>query len=152
MYSTSDNYKNVVYADSTKHILEIYINNTQVNPNHIFDFSKSFELFSNDEFILGSTPAQSIEFKIYKDSLPDNYENIYVETGIESEKIPLGHFILDSISKENENTVTIKAIDNMVKFEFNYDGSKLNYPATIFTVLKDICNKAGVELRFYFFY
>lgn len=152
MYQVSDNYKNIIYADSTKHVLEIYINDTQVNPNHIFDFSKSFELFGNDEFVLGSTPAQSIEFKIYKDSLPDHYENIFVKTGIESEKIPLGHFILDSINKENENTVTIKAIDNMVKFEFNYDGSELNYPVTILTVLKDICNKAGIELRFYFFY
>ena len=34
----------------------------------------------------------------------------------------------------------------MSKFEFNYDGSKLNYPATLLTVLQDICEKAGVGL------
>ena len=34
----------------------------------------------------------------------------------------------------------------MSKFEFNYDGSKLEYPTTLLTVLQDICSKAGVEL------
>ena len=40
----------------------------------------------------------------------------------------------------------------MSLFEFNYDGSTLNYPATMLTVLQDICSKVGVELRFYFFF
>ena len=40
----------------------------------------------------------------------------------------------------------------MIKFEFNYDGSLINYPATIMQVLQDICMKAKVELRFYFFF
>ena len=34
----------------------------------------------------------------------------------------------------------------MSRFEFNYDGSTLNYPATLLTALQDICKKAGVEL------
>lgn len=42
----------------------------------------------------------------------------------------------------------------MIKFEFNYDGSELiaqNGYATLAEVAQDICNKAEVELRFYFF-
>lgn len=42
----------------------------------------------------------------------------------------------------------------MIKFEFNYDGSELiaqNGYVTLAEVVQDICNKAGVELRFYFF-
>lgn len=152
MYKTSDNYKKLVYADKTKHILNIYIEGNKVNPDHILDFKMSNNLFSNDEFTLGSVTAKIIEFKIYKDSLPVIYNNFYVETGIDGEIIPIGYFILEEITKEDDGKIiTIKAIDYMVKFEFNYDGSKLKYPCSILNVLKDICKQAEVELRFYFF-
>ncbi len=146
MYQTSDNYKQLVYADSTRHLLNIYIEGEKVNPDHIFDFKVSHTLFSNDEFSLGSVTAKTIEMRIYKNSLPDTYNNFYVETGINDEIVPIGYFILDSIEKNDDDTITIKAIDYMVKFEFNYDGSSLNYPATMLEVLQDLCLKAEVEL------
>lgn len=153
MYQTSEEYKKLVYADSTQHLLNIYIEGNKVDPNHIFDFKVKHQLFSNDEFELGGVTAKSIEFKIYVDSLPKNYNNFYIETGINDEIVPIGYFILDDIERSEDNKIiTIKAIDYMVKFEFNYDGSKLNYPCSIITVLKDICLKAGVELRFYFLF
>lgn len=67
------------------------------------------------------------------------------------EMIPIGIFNIDDWEDNDDNTLTIKCIDNMSKFEFNYDGSQLTYPATLLTVLQDICSKAEVELRFYFF-
>lgn len=67
------------------------------------------------------------------------------------EMLPIGIFNIDDFEDNDDNTLTIKCIDNMSKFEFNYDGSELTYPATFLDVLKDICKKAGVELRFYFF-
>lgn len=152
MYQTSTEYKQLVYEDSTKHLLNIYIEENEVSPDHIFDFKVSHTLFSNDEFTLGSVTAKSIEFRIYKASLPDTYNNFYVETGIGEEIVPIGYFVLDSIDKNDDDTITIKAIDHMIKFEFNYDGSKLNYPISVLQVLQDICLKAGVELRFYFFF
>lgn len=152
MYETSQNYKNLVYEDSTKHLLNIYINSNLVNPNHIFDFKVSHRLFANDEFELGGTISKSIEFKIYVDSLPQTYTNFYVETGVGNEIVPIGYFILEEIERsEDGKIITIKARDNMIKFEFNYDGSQLTYPCSIIDVLRDICLKAGVELRFYFF-
>lgn len=62
------------------------------------------------------------------------------------EMIPIGIFNIDDWTDNDDNTLTIKCIDNMSKFEFNYDGSKLEYPTTLLTVLQDICKKAGVEL------
>lgn len=152
MYQTSNNYKELVYADSTIHLLNIYIEDEKVNPDHILNFKVSHTLFSNDEFKLGSVTAKTIEMRIYKDSLPNIYNNFYIETGVNEEVVPIGYFILDEIEKNDDDTVTIKAIDNMVKFEFNYDGSNLNYPATMLQILQDICLKAGVELRVYFFF
>lgn len=153
MYETSQNYKNLVYADSTKHSLNIFIEGDQVNPNHIFDFKVSHQLFTNEEFEFGGVISKSIEFKIYVDSLPENYNNFYVSTGVGSEIIPIGNFILEDIERsEDGKIITVRARDNMIKFEFNYDGSKLNYPCSIIDVLRDICLKAGVVLRFYFLF
>lgn len=67
------------------------------------------------------------------------------------EMLPIGIFNIDDWTDNDDNTLTIKCIDNMSKFEFNYDGSSLTYPTTLLEVLQDICNKAEVELRFYFF-
>ena len=75
MYQTSDEYKQLVYTDNIQHLLNIYIEENQVNLDHIFDFKISHVLFSSDEFSLGSVTAKSIEFRIYKDSLPDTYNN-----------------------------------------------------------------------------
>lgn len=152
MYQASEKYKQLVYADDTRHLLNIYIEGEEVNPDHIFDFKVSHTLFSKDEFTLGSVTARTIEMRIHKNSLLGQYKNFYIETGIDEEIVPIGYFILDDIEKNDDDTITIKAIDNMVKFEFNYDGSKLNYPVTILQVLQDICLKAEVELRFYFFF
>lgn len=152
MYQTSNEYKQLVYEDHTKHLLNIFIDEKQINPDHILDFKVSHTLFSNDEFTLGTVTAKTIEMRIYKDSLPNTYNTFYVETGIKNEIVPIGYFILDRIEKNDDDTITIKAIDNMVKFEFNYDGSNLNYPITILEILQDICLKAEVQLRFYFFF
>lgn len=149
MYSTSDNYKTKIYDPSTRHLLRVFIDEIEVEPKYILEFSSSYNLFANDEFCLGSVTSQAIELKLYKTALPKNMTKVYIISGIEDEEIPIGYFNIDDISKNDDYTVTLKILDNMIKFEFNYDGSKLNYPCSIETVLKDICRKAGVELRFY---
>lgn len=64
------------------------------------------------------------------------------------EMIPIGIYNVDDYTDNDDNTITIKALDNMIKFEFNYDGSELisKGEATLLQVAQDICNKAGVEL------
>ena len=65
------------------------------------------------------------------------------------EIIPIGIYNVDDYNDEDDNVINIKALDNMIKFEFNYDGSELisqkGY-ATLGEVAQDICEKAGVEL------
>lgn len=64
------------------------------------------------------------------------------------EMIPIGIYNVDDYTDNDDNTITIKALDNMIKFEFNYDGSELisKGEAALLQVAQDICNKAGVEL------
>lgn len=150
MYNTSDNYKTKIY--NVPHLLQVFINNVEINSKYILDCKPSRKAFSNDEFTLGSIEAQSIELKLYKSVVPTTINKIEIKSGITGEIIPVGIFNVDEISKDDDYTVTLKLRDNMIKFEFNYDGSKLTYPATLLSVLQDICTKAGVGLRFYFFF
>lgn len=62
------------------------------------------------------------------------------------EIIPIGIYNVDDYTDNDDNTITIKALDNMIKFENKYDGSKLIYPATLLKIAQDICEKSGVEL------
>lgn len=146
MYNTSQNYKDKVLNDSTQHELNIYIDENKIEPNHIIDFKSTLELFNNNEFCLGCTPEIDIEFEIDKRDLPKTYNEVYVESGLGDEIIPIGKFTIQSV-EDDEFKVKIKATDYMKKFEDNkYDGSNLIYPKTMIEVLKDICKKVGVEL------
>lgn len=152
MYPTSDDYKTKVYQSNTRHLLKVFINEAEIDKKYILECKVSQQLFSNDEFVLGSVTAKAIELKLYKTVVPDIIQKVYIVSGIAGEEVPIGYFYVDDISKSDDYTVTLKLIDNMVKFEFNYDGSKLSYPCTLKQVLQHICSKAGVELRFYFFF
>jgi hypothetical protein len=146
MYSTSSNYKEKILQDNIKHVLRIYIDGNKVEDRYILEFKLSNVLLENDEFCLGSTPAKTVTLKIHKNALPKSYSRFYIESGIADEIVPVGYFNVDEISKDDNYTVSLTLIDDMSKFEFNYDGSTLTYPITLMEVLQDICSKAGVEL------
>lgn len=150
MYDTSDSYKAKIY--NIPHLLKVFINNSEIDKKYILSCKVEQQLFSNDEFSLGSVTAKSAELKLYKTAVPETINKVEIKSGITGEIIPIGIFNVDEVSKDDDYTVTLKLIDNMIKFEFNYDGSKLTYPATLLTVLQDICSKARVEIRFYFFF
>ncbi len=147
MYNTSQEYKSKILSSSTIHELNIYIDGKKVEPNHITGFRQIIELFSNNELCLGCTPEIDIEFEIDKRDLPQSYNEVYVESGLDDEIIPIGHFIIQKPIEDDELKVKIKATDYMKKFEDGeYDGSDLEYPVTLLELLKDICKKIGVEL------
>ncbi len=147
MYQTSTTYKQKVYEPSTRHNLKVMAGEQPITP--LLSFKKTFLLFGDDELCLGSTPSQSISFKVHKDNLWQNHKEFYVTTGIDNEVVPIGYFTLESIEEVDRFTVSITAEDYMTKFEPNYDGSELikqkGY-ATMLEVLQDLCNKAGVTL------
>lgn len=152
MYETSANYKSKIYEANIKHLLKVFINNEEVDSKYILDCKPSQTLFSNDEFTLGSVTCKAVDLKLYKTAVPNTINRIYIVSGIEGEEVPIGYFNVDQISRDDDYTVTLKLLDDMIKFEKNYDGSSLSYPCTLLEVLEDICLKMGVELRFYFLF
>lgn len=64
--------------------------------------------------------------------------------------IPLGVFTVDEIVR-NKASVTLNALDNMVRFDRLYD-TNLPYPATLAEIALDACSKCGVILSTVSFY
>lgn len=154
MYNTSNNYKNKIYLDGTRHLLKIFLDDTEVPSKYILDFKSSFKVFDSDEFSFGSTCSRTVNIKLHKNALKDikNEINIVkIVTGIKGEEIPYGEFTIDSQKDVNDYNVEFELIDYMPKFNFNYN-SKVTFPANLYDIAKDICIQAGVELRFYFFF
>ena len=148
MYNTTDDYKSKIY--DTVHFLKVYINDVEIESKYILDCRPSSTLFTNGEIELGSTPSQTVELKLYKSVVPATINKVEIKSGITGEIVPIGIYNVDKAPTSDDYTVTLSLADNMIKFEFNYDGSKLvndsDGKVKIIRVLQDICSKANVEL------
>lgn len=148
MYNTTDSYKSKIY--NVNHFLKVYINDVEIESKYILDCRPSSTLFTNGEIELGRTPSQTIELKLYKSVVPATINKVEIKSGIAGEIVPVGVYNVDKAPTSNDYTVTLSLADNMIKFEFNYDGSKLvngnNGKVKIIQILQDMCSKAGVEL------
>lgn len=148
MYNTTDSYKSKIY--NVNHFLKVYINDAEIESKYILDCRPSSTLFTNGEIELGSTPSQTVELKLYKSVIPDTINKVEIKSGITGEIVPIGIYNVDKAPTSDDYTVTLSLADNMIKFEFNYDGSKLvndnDGKVKIIRVLQDICSKANVEL------
>ena len=126
---------------------------------------------AGEEFTVGSTVASDIKFTIlnkeeYKDiqfmgaTVTCNI-GLLVREGIDAhflqpsqpskmkgfeekwEYVPLGRFNIDDVNIQR-NTIELKAIDNMIKFDLPYSLSKLSYPATLYQIYINACNVCDV--------
>lgn len=178
MYSTSQKWKENIYKN-VQCAMNIYIDDVLINPDYILDFKKGGNVFDEElclgstpsQYIeLQIYKEQAINPKVIRVEygilinhaltvaevnamLVGTLNGIPVKSlsanDSSFEMIPIGTYKVDDYTDNDDGTLTIKALDNMIKFEFNYDGSELvnekGY-ATLLEVAQDICNKAGVEL------
>lgn len=155
MWETSNKYKELIYDENSKCLLNVYIEDNPIeDDNDILDLRISHNLFGSDKVTLGTTPSKSIELQISKKALPEKYENFYIETGLnidgEDEIVPIGYFTLDEIEKDDD-FITLKLVDYMLQFERKLNVSKI-LPCTTLKLLQYICDSCKVELRYNFFY
>ena len=80
MYSTSQKWKETIYKN-VQSVLNIYIDDELINPDYILEFKVGQTLF-DEELTLGSISSKYIEFKIYKDKMPENMSKVKVDYGI----------------------------------------------------------------------
>ncbi|HZK00835.1 MAG TPA: hypothetical protein VFC79_12540, partial [Tissierellaceae bacterium] len=68
------------------------------------------------------------------------------KTELQTVWIPMGKFIIDDFSQKEER-MTIRAIDEMVYLDVDYQESNLTYPATLLQIYVNICNDIGIIPR-----
>lgn len=66
------------------------------------------------------------------------------------ERVRKGTYAVDEASY-NGSIITLSCLDNMQKFDKPYTASLLKYPATLNAIVRDACDKCGVELQTYSF-
>ena len=59
---------------------------------------------------------------------------------------PMGKFYIDEF-KQREEVMDIKAIDEMVLLDRDYDNSKLTYPASLLQIYSNICSDNNIMMR-----
>lgn len=73
------------------------------------------------------------------------YVGIELDNG-SIEKIPKGVYEVDSTSYDGD-LITLECLDNMHKLDKEYAGVTTTYPATIQTIVTDLCRHCGVALQ-----
>lgn len=129
--------------------------NDTVEDLDIYTFQISDGTSNTSSFDLGAAIAQQLTLKINNidgrfDEHDFNGAVITVQVGLELlngavEWLDKGKFTAEP-GEESGNLISVKAFDDMTKFDQPYSLSKLVYPATLGTIVRDACSCCGVTL------
>ena len=129
--------------------------NDTVDDLDIYTFQISDGTSNTSSFDLGAAIAQQLTLKINNidgrfDEHDFNGAVITVQVGLELlngavEWLDKGKFTAEP-GEESGNSISVKAFDDMTKFDQPYSLSKLVYPATLGTIVRDACSCCGVTL------
>ena len=144
----------ILLSDNT----ELYVDNTNL-------WSDSFKIedaVSNPgKFDIGAVIVNKLTFTLnniydeyteydFTDAVVRNVRvGLVLPDGTE-EYVKKGEYTVDETSY-NGSLITLECLDNMAKFDVSYSKSKLVYPATIGTIVRDACSICGVMLGIYEF-
>ena len=129
--------------------------NDTVEDLDIYTFQISDGTSNTSSFDLGAAIAQQLTLKINNidgrfDEHDFNGAVITVQVGLELlngavEWLDKGKVTAEP-GEESGNSISVKAFDDMTKFDQPYSLSKLVYPATLGTIVRDACSCCGVTL------
>ncbi len=159
-YITSNDYKNVIYSGDARHKVKIWFNNVELQDadRYCEKITRQARILPNDgtkRFTIDNFMSQEIELILHKidTSIIQGQVEISIGTLVDSENdtyeyVPLGIFNIQDTPKTDKDKVTIKLMDNRVKFDFGYNAEPLieanGGTATKLQILNDICTQAGV--------
>ncbi len=107
---------------------------------------------AGEDFTIGGVVASDLSVEILNKPEYATYNfmgaTVLVSIGLEvspdtCEHVPLGVFNVDDVGK-TRNAISLKALDNMIKFDKPYSMSNLIYPANLLQIFNDACTVCGV--------
>lgn len=133
---------------------KIEILDSVITDDNIIDFNIEDAITMDDDFTLGGTVASRFKVNIKNVGLRYTVEDfkgktlkVYIGILLPNGSIEytlVGKYNIEDVNLNDKN-IEIDAMDNMVKFEKEYN-SKLEYPCTAKSMLQEICSSSGVEL------
>lgn len=119
-------------------MIQIYFDNVLVPGDDYLEIKNSYKMFDS-QFYLGATPCNTFTIKV-----PNTYQIPTVVT-IYMDNVLFATLNVDSYSVDDDNILNLSLVDNMVKFDKEYDASGI-VPCTTLDILDDICDTFGVTL------
>lgn len=129
--------------------------NDTVEDLDIYTLQISEGTSNTSSFDLGAAIAQQLTLKLNNidgrfDEHDFNGAVITVQVGLElldgsTEWLDKGKYTAEP-GEESGNSISVKAFDDMTKFDQSYSLSKLVYPTTLGTIVRDACSCCGVTL------
>ena len=145
----------IVVSDSIKNAYNKYTTQRKpyikVGNNTYYIQNMDFQADCYDEGnIIGNAIAKILKFDIETEHVEgldefELYDSIW--TGNQYESIFLGTFKLYDEEGTDDFFSSVTAYDLLIKFNAQYDPSQMTYPSTVFGLLQNICNQAGVTLE-----
>lgn len=158
MINTSDEYKRIIGQGSRSIYADVKVRLTsgellEIPQNKIRGLAIEDDVSGRSSFDIGAAIINQIALKVdntdsaYSDKEFDQAE-ITVKIGLQLsetvEWIGKGIFTADP-GDVSGDVITIKAYDNMRKFDHAYADSNLIYPATLGQIVRDACDMCGVS-------
>ena len=107
---------------------------------------------SSGGLTIGAAYSAKLTLKLMGDVTVNQTDRIimrvgfYNADGTRSDKIGLGWFYVDTITR-NDKVTTVVAYDKMLRGAKNYKPTALTFPCRLSAVLADVCDKMNVSLR-----
>lgn len=146
MLVVNDSIKNAYSKYTTQRKSYIRVDNSSFFVQNL-DVSADAYLDGN---VIGNAIAKIVKFDIETVNVSgiDEFELFDgIWTGNQYEYISLGTFKLFNEEGTDDFFSSITAYDKLVLFNKEYDPTQTIYPITLYGLLKNICNQAGVELE-----
>lgn len=158
MINTSNEYKTAIKGarEMYANVSITFLDGTKlsVDQNGLFGLSIEDNVSGTDSFDIGSAIINQLTLKLDNtDERYDHYDfdgaRITVKAGLQLSKavewLNKGIFTADP-GEYTGDVITVKAYDNMKKFDRKYSESKLVYPASLGSIVRDACDVCGVSL------
>lgn len=151
-YTTTTNYKNLIYDENSKQYLDIIINGNSIDKKYVRNVKVKDDVFDSNTFTLGN--ATMCEWELELDNtlvstLGDfdevTIKHVLVINSTTKETMPLGTYIVQKQTDNTDNYTKYKLYDYMKKFDVFVDFSSI-IPCTRYEVAKFICEKCGAPL------
>ncbi len=153
MYTVSDKVKALLDSNAKQTVTISLTNGTTqytITESDIIAGTLSVDRYSSsgETIEIGSAIASELKFTLNNsdgkwDGVSFESSEIYVEIGVDNNKIPLGYFIVDN-SPRPLRRIEITALDRMVKFDRLISENEISFPIAVKNLISLACSKCGI--------